>query len=258
VNSLGALVPDTNVSPANRYGVLFSPRQSMFVDRFLALKNYFGRANSVLAQFPIREIRSFALLNSREPEPPEGTGEWDKRVVNLEELGYQNLAFVPVGYKYLVASDSRQNGLWTIYQVTAPKTFATLELVRVQNYDTRRYWSYIDWYLPGYNSSKQVITTVPVYSDLSKLSLYQAPVGSSVRVNANSQGKWELKARLYRVSVSDAKFTGTISLNGTSFTEFQAVAQDFSTAIPFQITGQQVQPIVNGISLEGFSITRLQ
>jgi hypothetical protein len=75
---------------------------------------------------------------------------------------------------------------------------------------------------------------------------------------ANSQGKWELKARLYRVSVSDAKFTGTISLNGTSFTEFQAVAQDFSTAIPFQITGQQVQPIVNGISLEGFSITRLQ
>ena len=75
---------------------------------------------------------------------------------------------------------------------------------------------------------------------------------------ANSQGKWELKTRLYRVSVSDAKFTGTISLNGTSFTEFQAVAQDFSTAIPFQITGQQVQPIVNGISLEGFSITRLQ
>jgi hypothetical protein len=75
---------------------------------------------------------------------------------------------------------------------------------------------------------------------------------------ANSQGKWELKARLYRVSVSDAKFTGTISLNGTSFTEFQAVAQDFSTAIPFQITGQQVQPILNGISLEGFSITRLQ
>jgi hypothetical protein len=75
---------------------------------------------------------------------------------------------------------------------------------------------------------------------------------------ANSQGKWELKARLYRVSVSDAKFTGTISLNGTSLTEFQAAAQDFSTAIPFQITGQQIQPIVNGISLEGFSITRLQ
>jgi hypothetical protein len=75
---------------------------------------------------------------------------------------------------------------------------------------------------------------------------------------ANSQGKWELKTRLYRVSASEAKFTGTISLNGTSFTEFQSVVQDFSSAIPFQITGQQIQPIVNGISLEGFSITRLQ
>jgi hypothetical protein len=75
---------------------------------------------------------------------------------------------------------------------------------------------------------------------------------------AYSQGKWELKARIYRTSISNAKFTGTIMLNGSSHTEFQAVAQDFSSAIPFQITGQQVQPIVNGISLEGFSITRLQ
>ena len=75
---------------------------------------------------------------------------------------------------------------------------------------------------------------------------------------ANSQGKWELKARLYRVDVSNSKFTGTISLNGNSFTEVKSVVQDFSTAIPFQITGQQVQSVVNGISLEGFSITRLQ
>ena len=74
----------------------------------------------------------------------------------------------------------------------------------------------------------------------------------------NSQGKWELKARMYRTSISNAKFIGTIMLNGSSFTEFQAVAQDFSSAIPFQITGQQVQPVLNGISLEGFSITRLQ
>jgi len=216
VNSLGALVPDLNVSAANRYGVLFSPRQSMFVDRFLALKNYFGRANSVLAQLPISEIRSFVLLNSREPEPPEGSGAWDKRVANLEELSYQNLAFVSVGYRYLVVSDSGENGLWTIYQVTAPKTFATLELVRVQNYDTRRYWSYIDWYLPGYNSSQQVITTVAVYSDLSKLSVYQAPVGSSVRVTSNAQGKWEIYLRAAtstweRVGLQ----SGTIELSAT-------------------------------------------
>jgi len=214
VNSTGAAVPDITLSPANRYGVQFRPRQSMFEDRFLALKNYFGRVNSVLAQYPITEIRSFALLNSREPEPPAGTGAWNKRVANLEELSYQDLAQIPVGYLYLVVSDSNQNGLWTIYQVTATKTFATLDLVRVQNYDTRRYWNYINWYLPGYNPSKLVIATVGVYSDLSKLSLYQAPVGSSVRVTANSQNKWEIYLRVAtdkwdRVALQD----GTIKIS---------------------------------------------
>ena len=214
INSTGAVVPDPNLSIANRYGVQFRPRQSMFEDRFLALKNYFGRVNSVLAQYPITEIRSFVLLNSREPEPPANTGAWNKRVADIEELSYQNLAIVPVGYLYLVASDSTQNGLWTIYQVTASKTFATLSLVRVQNYDTRRYWDYINWYLPGYNPSKLVIATVALYSDLSKLSVYQAPVGSSVRVTANSQGKWEIYLRVatntwQRVGLQD----GTIKIS---------------------------------------------
>ena len=214
VNITGARVPDTNLSIANRYGVQFRPRQSMFADRFLALKNYFTRVNSVLAQYPITEIRSFPLMYSREPEPPYGSGAWDKRVLDLEELGYQDLAQVPVGYLYLVASDSSQNGLWTIYSVTTTKTFATLDLVRVQNYDTRRYWGHIDWYLPGYNQSKQIIATVAVYSDLVKLSVYQAPVGSSVRVTANSQGRWEIYLRAAtntweRVAVQD----GTIKIS---------------------------------------------
>lgn len=214
VNTTGAKVPDVNLGIANRYGVQFSPRQSMFADRFLALKNYFGRVNSVLAQFPITEIRSFALLNSREPEPLPGTGEWNKRVANIEELSYQNLSQVSAGYLYLVASDSRENGLWAIYEVTAAKTFATLVLTRVQNYDTRRYWNYINWYLPDYNSTTQIISTVAVYSDLSTLSLYQAPVGSSVRVSSNSQGKWEIYLRItvdkwQRVGLQD----GTIEIS---------------------------------------------
>jgi hypothetical protein len=199
---------------ANRYGVQFRPRQSMFADRFLALKNYFTRVNSVLAQYPITEIRSFPLLYSREPEPPVGSGAWNKRVANLEELSYQDFAQVPVGYLYLVASDSTQNGLWTIYSVTATKTLATLDQVRVQNYDTRRYWSHIDWYLPGYNQSKQIVATVAIYSDLAKLSVYQAPVGSSVRVSANSQGRWEIYLRVAtnmwnRVALQD----GTIEIS---------------------------------------------
>ena len=135
-------------------------------------------------------------------------------MLDIEQLSYQDLAQVPAGYLYLVVSDSSQNGLWTIYEVIKTKTLVKLDLVRVQNYDTRRYWSHIDWYLPGYNRSKQIIATVGVYSDLSKLSQYQAPVGSSVRVNTNSQGRWEiyLRASTYiweRVAVQD----GTIEIS---------------------------------------------
>ena len=47
-NEAGALVPDPLLSPAERYGVQFRPRQSMFADRYTALQNYLERANSVL------------------------------------------------------------------------------------------------------------------------------------------------------------------------------------------------------------------
>lgn len=192
---LGALVPDTGLSPAQRYGVQFRPRQSMFDNRFLALQNYLQYVNAVLLQFPISEIRNFDLLNSSEPEPQAGTGAWNMRVANIEELSYQDLAQVSVGYKYLVASDSTQNGLWTIYTVTTAKTFATLLLSRVQNYDTRNYWQYVTWYLPGYNSSVKVIAEVLNVATLNTLSLGAAPVGSSVKVTANSQGKFEIYLR---------------------------------------------------------------
>jgi hypothetical protein len=198
VDSAGAVVPDPFLSPAERYGVQFRPRQSMFADRFTALENYLGRANTVLKQYPIVETKKLSLLNSAEPEPIANSGAWDKRVANLDELSYQNIYIVPLGYLYLVASDSNQNGLWTIYEVAASDAVAgqrLTRLVRVQNYDTKLYWDYIDWYMPGYNSTVQPIATVPVYSALGTLTLTQAPIGSSVKVTANAQGKFEIYLR---------------------------------------------------------------
>ena len=191
VNSAGAQVPDPLLSPAERYGVQFRPRQSIFADRFTALENYLGRANTVLAQYPITETRKFNLLNSKEPIPSVASGAWNKQVADLTELSYQNLVLVPYGYKYLVDSDSSNNGLWTIYEVV-PGTLIDsrkLSLIRVQSYDTARYWSYIDWYQVGYNSSVNPVAEVANYADLSTLTV---AVGSSVRVTLGSGGKWEI------------------------------------------------------------------
>ena len=221
VDIAGNLVPDVNLGPAERYGVQFRPRQSMFVDRFAALKNYLTRVNSVLAQVPISENRSFLLLNSADPEPSAtsivngvSVTNWNKRVANLEILGFQKIYEVALGYKYLVGSDSSNRGLWTIYQVIETSTIAgvvrELQLLRVQNYDTRQYWNYINWYLPGYNTSSKVIVEVANYSALATLNVV---VGSSVKVTANGQGKWEIYLRTItgwdRVGLQD----GTIAFS---------------------------------------------
>jgi hypothetical protein len=195
VDSFGNQVPDLNLSPAERYGVQFRPRQSMFVDRFEALRNYLSRANAVLKQYPIAESRVFTLLNSSEPEPSANSGLWNLRVANLEILSFQDIYAVPLGYRYLVVSDSNNRGLWTIYQVQISQTqpgVRELVLYRVQNYNTSDYWSYINWYRPGYNSSSKITTEVANFSLLTTLDV---PVGSSVKVTANAQGKFEIYLR---------------------------------------------------------------
>ena len=193
----GANVPDPMLSPAERYGVQFRPRQSMFADRFAALKNYLERANTVFKTYPIVESRRLTLLNSSDPEPSANSGAWNKRVANLEELSFQNLYIVPIGYKYLVVADSSESGLWTIYEVANGTLVGerVLNLVQVQTYDTRKYWYTIDWYKPGYNSTITPVTEVPTYSALDSLTYTQVPVGSSVKVTANAQGKFEIYLR---------------------------------------------------------------
>ena len=220
----GAVVPDPRLSPGMQYGVQFRPRQSMFVDRFKALENYLGHANTVLAQYPISETRSFRLLNSSEPTPPSTivvdnvtTTIWNFEVANLEILSYQDLYVVPVGYQYLVLSDADQNGRWAIYAVALGNLPGerVLDLVRVQTYDTPLYWNYINWYLPGYNNSIQPVSTVANTAGLQTLSFDTAPIGSSVKVTANGQGKFEIYLRTAtgwdRVGLED----GTIEFSST-------------------------------------------
>jgi hypothetical protein len=205
VDTFGNKVPDPKLGPSERYGVQFRPRQSMFVDRFTALKNYLKRVNTVLAQYPISESRSFSLLNSSAPIPSQieiidsvTVTVWNLQVANQEQLGFQTPFWsnpngsIPLGYKYLVTTDSYNRGLWTIYTVKQSDTQANtrvLVLTKVQGYNTPDYWSYINWYRTGYNSSTKVVAEVPTYSALATLTL---PIGSSVKVTANAQGKFEI------------------------------------------------------------------
>ena len=121
IDALGNTVPDPNLPPGMLYGINFNPRQSMFRDRFLALKNYITTANEILLTFPFVEDSNMELLDSKELAPEYGQTDangqlwWNVQVANLTELGYQNLSLVPVGYRYLVDLDNRYNNFWTIH-----------------------------------------------------------------------------------------------------------------------------------------------
>ena len=185
-DSLGNIVPDYTLSSTDKYGVSFRPRQSMFIDRFAALKTFLTRANEILLMQPFSELRTFNLLVAQEAEPLSGTGAWDSRVSDITELSYQNTFVDGVGYKYLVEVDENNNGLWTIYTV---QTDFSLSLTRVQSYDTSKYWSYTNWYANGYSNLTKPARIVDTYSEL--LTLTEKD-GTVVKVSTNSDNKWEL------------------------------------------------------------------
>lgn len=186
VDSLGNAVPANNLSNEERYGIEYRPRQTLFVDRIKALEYYINTTNNIIVNYPLVESRSFNLLNTEEKEPSAGSNEFDNDVLNVQELNYQDLSLVPVGYRYLVHSDETQKGFWTIYEVTNDKTF---ELVRVQSYDTSRYWQYRDWYAEGYDSFDKPEKIVETYSELIPI---VAEPGTIYRIANNSNNKWEL------------------------------------------------------------------
>lgn len=252
-DSLGAQVPDPFLSPSEKYGVSVRPRQSMFVNRFDALENYLESANLVLARFPVSENRSFRLLDSNDPEPPISSKKWDKRVANDQELGFQDLAQVPQGYRYLVASDQQNRGLWSIYQVIDGTLSGSksLFLIQVQNFDTRLYWSRINWYRPGYDPSTPILVEVPVSAALASLTV---PQGSSVKVTANNRGRWEIYQLTndgwVRVALQDGTIKFSESLYDYQIGRFGFDGEVFDSQYFDQAPGIETRQIIEAINQE--------
>ena len=246
-NLNGLPVPNPNLSPPEKYGVDFQPRQSMFENRFSALQNYLSHVNNVLKNFPIVETRKFNLLNSSESEPTVSSGAWNKRVADLSELYYQNLAVVPIGYKYLVVTDSEQQGEWAIYTVVLAGLAKVLELTRVQSYDTSLWWNRVDWYQVGYNSTTTATVEVTDYADLATLLV---PIGSSVKVTANAQNKFEIYLRTAtgwdRVGLQD----GTIKFDSTLWAVSDVVDLGKATAIRKIIQAINEELLVDDLLVE--------
>lgn len=115
IDIFGNPVPDPRLPVQSRYGIDIRPRQSMFINKNIAVEEMVTYVNSVFANNIISQGYDLSLLNSGEAIPPANSGFYNLTVATIEELGYIDIITKPVGYQVLVLSDSAVNGLWTIY-----------------------------------------------------------------------------------------------------------------------------------------------
>ena len=183
----GRTVPDPTLSTADRYGISVRPRQSMFIDRLRAVDEMVAYVNKVFAVNAITEQFDLSGLNAEDPQPNFKLGEYDQSVTTDTELYYIDTDPLEVGYKVLVISDTTQNGLWVLYELTVDKAWS---IVQVQSYKTNQYWTYIDWYADGYSSATKPDFSVATTNDALKL---QATEGIIIYIsNATGTGTWQL------------------------------------------------------------------
>lgn len=203
IDNTGNQVPDRTLAPAEMYGVSVRPRQTFFADRFGALRNYCQQVNKVLKRHPIAESREFKKLESFDPMPFATSGEWDRSVENLTELSYQNVVQDGEGFRYLVKVDESNRNRWSIYTVRN----SIPVLTKAQTFNTRNYWTYIDWYAADYNPLSKPAIEVQTFTNLAALNV---PIETVVRVAANSIGKWEIYRRIESGWVRVGLENGTI------------------------------------------------
>jgi len=90
-------------------------------------------------------------------------------------------------YSALVRSDSQALNRWSIYSYDP--YYKVWSRTQSQAYDTRRYWSYVDWYAAGINQFTLADHSVNTLSDLNSITV---KIGQLVKVRTNGTGGWEL------------------------------------------------------------------
>ena len=91
VDTVGRSVPDLTQPPKLRYGIENRPRQSMFVNRIEALKEFVERANKTLILNQISENYNISSLESYDAPPKSTTGLYDKVLDTDAEIPFFNI-----------------------------------------------------------------------------------------------------------------------------------------------------------------------
>ena len=112
----GRSVPDMNQPPKMRYGIENRPRQSMFVNRVEALKQFIERVNRVLKTRQIAENYDITPLESYDTMPSTITGLYDIVLDTDADLAYANASsFRAPTLQPVVSANGAVTGVDIIY-----------------------------------------------------------------------------------------------------------------------------------------------
>lgn len=247
IDSTGALVPDPTLNVADRYGILIRPRQTMFVNRLAAIKEFVSYVNTVFEQNPIAEQFNLSGLNSEEPTPNFKLGEYDQAVETEVELDYIDVTVLAPGYKVLVKNDTQQDGLWVLYELTNQKTW---EIIRVQSYKSSLYWNYIDWYADGFSASTKPDFNAATTVDALKLNAFE---GTIIFIqNATGNNTWQLvevqaDGSLSVVGIQNGTIQLDLALSDYADNEIGFGNQDFDSSRFDQNPNNEIRAIVTAL-----------
>ena len=174
---LGNPVPDPTLSERAKYGISIRPQQTLFKDRFTALRNIITYANSVLIGMPIADTAYLGNLLATEAAPTQYT-----TVEDTNELG---LISTSTTATVTVLADSYYNNGWAVYGVNT-STY-TWQRIQTQSFNTPAYWSYTDWASNDYNPYKDITAQIADPYVLSELKFVP---GQYVRVNNLGNGNY--------------------------------------------------------------------
>lgn len=124
---IGATVPDASLPKLMQIGVSVRPRQSMFVDRLLALKNFIEYTNNVMSQYPVAETSAATFLHVA-TDTVDTTKYWDyaywwatgyseKTRPKFEVESLEDLKTIPVVENLIVSVSKNSNGNREVYTV---------------------------------------------------------------------------------------------------------------------------------------------
>ena len=202
----GRTVPDIEQPPSLRYGSLNRPRQSWYPDRINALKIIVQFINDKFLLKPYATTKDLTLFNKIDPLPSLILGEYDISVDTDVDLTFVNTNEISVGYKILVLADANVDGGWAVYEWSGTELSRTSQ----QTYDTKNYWSYIDWYAEGYSAN--TVADFTVQDERSRLNgIYNK--GDIVKVKQSYDGEFRIYQKTSSAFETIAIENGTLQLS---------------------------------------------